>query len=239
MNYIELINNFWRLNKEHSFTPNEKAVYFALLNKCNELGWKNPFNQSNGYLAMDSGMSEPAMTKARNTLKQKNLIDFKAGDGRRINTIYSIIISKKGKTSLYLSDTLSHTLSDTLSHTLSDENGLDNNKLKTKQNKSKEDEGGPSPPTNEFLNISDCKIRYLKIQIAAIEQICMSKKITPERVVEFIDEFNRHLLSEGTEYKVYSDYTKHFSRWLNKQNIYNGNKQNNGSSKAEFNWDVA
>ena len=99
MNYIELINNFWRLNKEHSFTPNEKAVYFALLNKCNELGWKNPFNQSNGYLAMDSGMSEPAMTKARNTLKQKNLIDFKAGDGRRINTIYSIIISKKGKTS--------------------------------------------------------------------------------------------------------------------------------------------
>lgn len=95
MNYIELINNFWALNKEYSFTPNEKAVYFALLNKCNELGWKNPFNQSNGYVAIESGMSESAMQKARNILQQKGLIKFRSGDGRRRNTEYQIISSQK------------------------------------------------------------------------------------------------------------------------------------------------
>jgi DNA-binding MarR family transcriptional regulator len=122
VNYIELINQFWALNQEYSFTPNEKAVYFALLNKANSLAWKNPFNQSNGYLALDSGMSEPAMIKARNTLRQKGLIKFKSGDGRRNNTEYEILT--KGETTFNLSDTLSDTLSD--------ENGLHNNKLKTK-----------------------------------------------------------------------------------------------------------
>ena len=228
MNYNELINNFWRLNKEHSFTPNEKAVYFALLNKCNELGWKNPFNQSNGYLAMDSGMSEPAMTKARNTLKQKNLIDFKAGDGRRINTIYSIIISKKGKTSFDLSDTLSHTLS----HTLSDENGLDNNKLKTKLKESKIDDEAAKPPPSpfEFLKISDCKIWYMQIQKAAIEQICMANKIPAAEFETHLERFNTHLIREGVDRKVYSDYVKHFSRWINKQDT--NKKFTNGSNQA-------
>ena len=143
MNYIELINRFWALNKEYSFTPNEKAVYFALLNKCNELGWKNPFNQSNAYLSMDSGMSEPAMQRARNTLKQMMLIDFISGDGRRNNTKYSIIgVEKgthKGKTKNDLYDSLSDTLSSSLSDTLYDENGFDNNKQinKTKLNQTK------------------------------------------------------------------------------------------------------
>lgn len=142
MNYIDLLNNFWALNKEYSFTPNEKAVYFALLNKCNELGWKNPFNQSNGYLAMDSGMSESAMQKARNTLQQKGLIEFSSGDGRRINTQYEVKIPKKGsvkgKFKNDLSGTLYGDLSGTLSGTLSGEKGTDNIKHKTKQEKTKQ-----------------------------------------------------------------------------------------------------
>lgn len=158
MNYIELLNTFWALNKEYSFTPNEKALYFAILNKCNELGWKNPFNQSNGYLAMDSGMSESAMQKARNTLQQKGLISFASGDGRRNNTVYTVNVvnAQKGNTkgnfknNLYgtLSDTLYGTLSDTLSH----ENSTDNNKPKTKLNETKLEREPVSPvPTDPGL----------------------------------------------------------------------------------------
>jgi hypothetical protein len=153
VNYIELINNFWALNKEYSFTPNEKAVYFALLNKCNELGWKNPYNQSNGYLALDSGMSESAMVKARNTLKQKGLIAYQAGDGRRCNTVYKLIILKKGNNKgtfkKDLSGTLLGDLSGTLSDTLLGENGNDNNKLKTKVKKTKVNSSGSSEPPQE------------------------------------------------------------------------------------------
>ncbi|MHC9159073.1 conserved phage C-terminal domain-containing protein, partial [Ornithobacterium rhinotracheale] len=94
MNYIELINHFWALNKEYSFTPNEKAIYFSLLNKCNELGWKNPFNQSNEYLDLDSGVAKPSIQRAKNTLKQKGLISFKQGNGRSNNTEYEILKQK-------------------------------------------------------------------------------------------------------------------------------------------------
>lgn len=139
MNYIELLNNFWRLNKEYSFTPNEKALYFTLLNKCNELHWKNPFNQSSEYLAVDSGMSISAIQKARNILKQLNLIDFKPGNGRRSNTVYKIINVEKGGAKNHLYDTLlatlSATLSDTLLATLSDQKRTNNIKHKIKEEK--------------------------------------------------------------------------------------------------------
>lgn len=126
MNYIELINNFWQLNKEFSFTPNEKALYFTILNKCNELGWKNPFNQSNAYLALECGVTEPTLIKARNTLQQKGLIEFKSEKGRRNITIYTL-------------KTLNNfSISDSISDSISQENLLDNNKHinKTKLNNS-------------------------------------------------------------------------------------------------------
>lgn len=130
MTYIELINRFWKLNREFSFTPSEKSVYFALLNKCNELNWKNPFNHSNAYLSLESGLSAPAMIRARAVLQEKGLINFSIGNGRRNMTEYII----KGLKIITLSDTLS----DTLSFTLNEEKSLHNIRLKNKnKNKTK------------------------------------------------------------------------------------------------------
>lgn len=140
MNYIELINHFWALNKEYSFTPNEKAIYFALLNKCNELGWKNPFNQSNEYLALDSGVAKPSIQRAKNTLKQKGLISFKQGNGRSNNTEYEILNLNKGNQKTGGRDTLSDTLSDTV---VINNNKL--NKTKQKEREEKSPNGSPTP----------------------------------------------------------------------------------------------
>jgi hypothetical protein len=146
MTYIELINNFWRLNKEYSFTPNEKVVYFALLNKANELAWKNPFNQSNAYLALDSGISEPAMIKARNTLRQKGLINFKSEVGRRHITKYEIKYLK----SLSISDSISHSISRSISRSISDsfsdEKCLDNIRLEEKKKTRLDKTDNPQTP---------------------------------------------------------------------------------------------
>lgn len=102
MNYIDLLNHFWRVNKTFSFTPNEKTVYFTLLYKWNDLHRKNPFNFSNQHLTDDAGMSVNAMKKAREMLKLHGLIDFNSGDGRKINTNYVINDSIKGVTYGYL-----------------------------------------------------------------------------------------------------------------------------------------
>lgn len=96
MKYIDVINHFWTLNKQFSFTPNEKAVYFALLFKWNDLHRKNPFNLSNDHLTSSSGMSVNAMKKAREVLQVNGLIDFNSGDGRKINTNYVINDTIKG-----------------------------------------------------------------------------------------------------------------------------------------------
>lgn len=106
MKYIDLLNHFWVINREFSFTPNEKAVYFALLYKWNDLHRKNPFNFSNDHLTGNAGMSVNAMKKAREVLKSKGLIDFNSGDGRKINTVYAVNDTVKGVTYGHLLNTL-------------------------------------------------------------------------------------------------------------------------------------
>ena len=47
MNYIELINNFWKKDMEFNFSDRETSLYFCLLNVSNSISWKNPFGLSN------------------------------------------------------------------------------------------------------------------------------------------------------------------------------------------------
>ncbi|WP_448104694.1 DUF7833 domain-containing protein [Pedobacter panaciterrae] len=96
MNYIDLLNHFWKLNKDFSFTPNEKAVYFALLFKWNELRRKDEFNQSNEYLAADAGISDRSVQRARKILSDAGLIRYRSGDGRNKSTVYAILDITKG-----------------------------------------------------------------------------------------------------------------------------------------------
>lgn len=95
MNYIELINSFWQMNTEHSFTGNETQVYFKLLDTCNSLGWKNPFNYSNSHICGEIGISEPSFLRSRNKLHQAGLIEFISGKVKREKTIYTLLELKK------------------------------------------------------------------------------------------------------------------------------------------------
>ena len=88
MNYIELINNFWRLHRGYSFSPIEIALYFYLVDVCNGLGWKNPFNQTNTYIVGTLGISEKALYNARKSLEEAGLIEFESGNGRRYKSAY-------------------------------------------------------------------------------------------------------------------------------------------------------
>lgn len=96
-----------------------------------------------------------------------------------------------------------------------------------------EDEVKRSPPSEnfEFLSLYDCKTQYLKIQGAAIDAICISKNLKREKIPFWLDEFKKHLVKEGTERKIYSDYVKHFSRWINLQNTNNNSQNTNHDEK--------
>ena len=83
MTYIELVNRFWELNQVKTFSSIEVAVYFSLLNECNIRRWLNPFELRTRYLEYCFEISRKSIGEARNRLKQRNLIDFIEGKGKR------------------------------------------------------------------------------------------------------------------------------------------------------------
>jgi len=90
MNYIELINQFWDARELEYFTNVDADLYFALLHKCNRIGWKNPFPFSNRQIGALLNVSEKTLIASRNRLKQAGLIDFSSGKSSRSVTLYSL-----------------------------------------------------------------------------------------------------------------------------------------------------
>lgn len=93
MQYINLINHYWKLREQGILNGSSGDLYLYLLHTSNGLGWKNPFHQTNALICGFLGISEKKLIVNRNKLKQEGLIEFQAG--------------RKGKSSGY---TLKHSL---------------------------------------------------------------------------------------------------------------------------------
>jgi hypothetical protein len=115
LNYIDLVNQIWILNKEHCFKPSEFSLYFHLLDVSNSLGWKNPFKQGNLVICATIGVSEPVLQRSRQKLADSGLINFKSGKVKGQVTEYNLkdLGIRKLYQSKHLSSTLSNTPSDT------------------------------------------------------------------------------------------------------------------------------
>lgn len=92
MNYIELINWFWKLDEHWQFTCCETRLYFYLLKIANGLGWVDNWTHSDEKTSANVGVSVNTMKTARNRLHQAGLISFLAGGkGQRNKTRYQIL----------------------------------------------------------------------------------------------------------------------------------------------------
>lgn len=147
MTYLELINQFWQKDLEYAFTSTEVDVYFRLLDRCNKLGWKSPFNLAIEKLMSQMGLrTKKPLDTARKKLREAGLLEFKNGNGRGFTTEYTIIgvggtlheAPERGNKNIPLSGPLLGTLSGTLSGGVS---GL----LHKKKIKNKKTDTGPSP----------------------------------------------------------------------------------------------
>ncbi|WP_165372214.1 hypothetical protein [Emticicia agri] len=93
MNYIDLINHFWRLDEGAQFTGWETKLYFYLIKTANSLGWVNDFWHSDSRVSANVGMSVNTLKTSRNRLKQVGLIEFvSGGKGQSNKTRYQILI---------------------------------------------------------------------------------------------------------------------------------------------------
>jgi hypothetical protein len=134
MNYIALLNQFWRLRREVPFSSAEADLYFYLLDISNGLNWKNPFQQSNALICATIGVSEKPLITARNRLKQHGLIDFTPGVKRSPST-YKLLLLENLQPIREECDSKSGSISGSECDSLSGENPPDINKHKLKEEK--------------------------------------------------------------------------------------------------------
>ena len=134
MNYIELLNNFWKKDVEYNFSDKEIALYFYLLNVSNSINWKNPFGLSNAMTIAKFGWGKKAFDNAKNNLQKADLISFRSGDGRGNVYQYSIKDTEK----VYQKDTLLDTLSAPLLDTLLEQKGATSININKTKQKNKE-----------------------------------------------------------------------------------------------------
>ena len=91
MNYIDLIDGFWRKNLTSPITCHEAYLYFYLLKECKSHNWENPFRLPTRKICVELNFRKDKITSIRDSLKQKGLIDFKKGDRNSLDPEYTII----------------------------------------------------------------------------------------------------------------------------------------------------
>ena len=89
MKYIDRINSFWDYATMNPLSTGQVSLYFALLHICNRSYWTEWFQAPNQVLSILTGLSRSGILKARNELKQRNLIDFKERGTK--GTLYKLL----------------------------------------------------------------------------------------------------------------------------------------------------
>lgn len=79
MEYIKLINRFWKTNRNVQFTMAETTLYFYLLNEANRNYWQMPIACATAIICASTGMTKATLVRARNGLRRKGFITFTEG----------------------------------------------------------------------------------------------------------------------------------------------------------------
>ena len=79
MNYISQINGFWKIAEDKQFSSSEIAIYFSLLNYCNNLNWLNPFVCHFEYVCQTASISKNTFYACMEKLHNEKLIEYTKG----------------------------------------------------------------------------------------------------------------------------------------------------------------
>ena len=95
MNYLAEIKAFYDLVQVKQLSTGQIALWHALMAINNKCAWIEWFTVPNIMLELNTGMSRSGVLKARNSLKQYGLIDFKANGTKATN--YKMLTIAKSK----------------------------------------------------------------------------------------------------------------------------------------------
>ena len=88
----DYINRFWAEAERSPFNPTEVALYHYLLYEANRLRWEMPFACHTAILCVRLSTTKQNISKARQRLSERGLIEFQAGTGIRTPALYSLTL---------------------------------------------------------------------------------------------------------------------------------------------------
>lgn len=97
MTYIEIINRFWKIHQFDHFSSAEIAVYFYLLNMANRNMWEDEIAVATAELCASIGMRRSTIIRARQSLREKGLIECREGVRNSRTPVYRIVTSATTK----------------------------------------------------------------------------------------------------------------------------------------------
>ena len=90
MTLITQFNRFWREFKGKQMSPNETMLFFYLLNVWNASGRNKQFECNTKEIEIILGMNKMTLTRCRDALSKRGLIQYVKGD-RKVKSPYYII----------------------------------------------------------------------------------------------------------------------------------------------------
>lgn len=79
MNYINIIEGFWRMNAYDRFSSSEIILYLYLVHICNQNYWNMPIACKTATLQSELGLNKSTIIRARAKLRERGLIEFTEG----------------------------------------------------------------------------------------------------------------------------------------------------------------
>lgn len=199
MNYLKEIIAFGNYLMYNHAATGEIALWYALMAINNQSGWREVFTAETFLLTRMTGLSKSGLADARNGLKQKGLIDYIPGRGRRPGEYR--IIPFVGNISDTTPDTMPYNLRIQSSPNTGHNGGRIYNKVLYKQKlKQKEKEGPPAP---QQKNAQKNLRKYGEYQnvLLSDEELDKLKSEFPSDWAARIERLSEYIASSGKKYK--------------------------------------
>ena len=90
MTIINYFNQFWKEFRKRNLSPNDTLLYFYLLDVWNTTGRKKYFECNTKEIELILKMNKMTLTRCRDVLRKRGLIQYVKGDGKLKIPLYSI-----------------------------------------------------------------------------------------------------------------------------------------------------
>jgi hypothetical protein len=242
LDYFKLMRDFWDFAFENPelIKPNHCALYGFTVEHCNRLGWKVKFGLPASMVLDAIGLKSYSVYKKT----FDDLVDFgfiEVIEYSRNQHSSNVVALKENSKANYKAYSKAHSKARNKANETTIESTLQSTLQSTVSI--------IKPITSYLLPIKTLEKEEIKIPISKnefygkellegqiwIETIAMQNKISKEEIPEWIEIFNKKLISEEDVKISRKEYASHFSRWLPSEILKHKKSDTNGKPQATRN----